>query len=180
MKHKYLSASALLLALAQPATQPLHAAEISVTVDIPRHKERPYVAIWLERDNDHRVVRHLSVWHEGGRPAKPGKKKKDKRDKYLRDLPAWWRAGGRDETMPMDGVSGPTRPAGRHTLHFQADAHPLGELEPGDYQLVVEASREDGDQELISLPLAWPPKQAHSTTEEGDWELNAVTLEVRP
>jgi len=177
---KTLCTAACLAALMQPAAQPLYAAEIELTVQIPRHKERPYVAIWIE--DEHRdIVRHLAVWHEGGRPGgKKSKKGKKKNDKYLKDLSTWWRAGGRNEDMPIDGVSGPTRPAGTHTLHFPADARPLGQLQAGDYHVVVEASREDGGDELIRLPLPWPPQQAHSASGQGRRELREVTLRAVP
>ena len=51
-------------------------------------------------------------------------------------------------TMPADGVSGATRAPGQYTTHLPAD------VKPGQYVLSVEAAREIGGRELVSVPLA--------------------------
>ncbi|MFZ1622205.1 DUF2271 domain-containing protein, partial [Dokdonella sp.] len=88
-------------------------AEVNVMVEIPRidasEYHRPYVAVWVE-DGGHEVVANLAVWYA----------QKETREgagsKWLADLRQWWRRSGRDQTLPIDGVSGATRPVGQHQL----------------------------------------------------------------
>ena len=70
--------------------------------------------------------------------------------KWLADLRSWWRKAGRTMTMPADGISGATRAPGTHTL-----ALPAG-IAPGAYVLNVEAARENGGRELVSVPIRVP------------------------
>jgi len=153
------------------------AAEMLVAVELPRLKHRPYVAVWLEREDRQRVA-ELALWHEGGRTRKEGKR--HKRDKYLPDLRHWWRTGGSALEVPVDGVSGPTRPAGVHRLQFGASRAPLDNLPAGRYRLVVEAAREDGGDEMLSFAAQWPPRTAQQMRKQGGTELGEVVLELRP
>ena len=67
----------------------------------------------------------------------------------------WWRRSGRNQQFPVDGVSGATKPAGKHALAFNGAAKPLAQLKPGQYAVVVEAAREVGGRELLRiLPMA--------------------------
>jgi len=123
------------------------AAAGTVTVTIPRlnvaEYHRPYVAVWLEPEGGG-PARTIAVWYDikkGGN--EPG-------TKWLSDLRAWWRKGGRSLKMPADGVSGATRAPGQYTIPLPRD------LRPGNYILNVEAARETGGRELVSLPVAVP------------------------
>ena len=80
--------------------------------------------------------------------------------------------------MPVDGVTGPTRPVGTHTLKFDARHPELRKLAPGDYTLVVEAAREVGGRELLKIPFRWGG--AASGSAQGTTELGAVKLTARP
>jgi len=142
------------------------AADLEVTLQIPRNKHRPYVAIWIERDGAPHETRDLAVWY--------------KKSKYLRDLRQWWRTGGNMRDRPVDGVSSATRSYGEHTLKFRSDEAPLEKLPSGAYQLVVEASREKGGDEVVRLPFQWPPAKAATASASGRDELGDVTLSVRP
>ena len=66
----------------------------------------------------------------------------------------WWRRSGRNQQFPVDGVSGATKPAGKHALAFNAAAKPLAQLKPGQYAVVVEAARLAGASCCASLPMA--------------------------
>lgn len=139
----------------------------SVTVTIPRltvaEYHRPYVAVWLEPAAGG-PARTLAVWYDvkkGGN--EPG-------TKWLSDLRAWWRKGGRSMKMPADGVSGATRAPGQYTIPLPAD------LKPGQYVLNVEAARETGGREIVSVPLKVPAAPARAG---GTHELGAVAVSPR-
>ncbi len=143
------------------------AAAGTVTVTVPRLRvaeyHRPYVAVWLDPVGGG-ASRTLAVWYDvkkGG--AEPGVK-------WLADLRAWWRKGGRSMKMPADGISGATRAPGQHAIALPAD------LKPGQYVLNVEAARETGGRELVSVPFAMPAASGRAT---GKTELGAVTLSAR-
>jgi hypothetical protein len=92
----------------------------------------------------------------------------------------WWRRSGREQQMPIDGVSGATRAPGAQKLNFGSGKGPIANLAPGDYVLMVEAAREVGGRELVKVPFQWPPKSAQSAKAQGTSELGAVALELKP
>jgi hypothetical protein len=79
----------------------------------------------------------------------------------------------------MDGVSGATRAPGEQALSL-GNAQALAALPPGDYQLVIEAARENGGREVLRLPLQWPVRAAQAARVQGEHELGAVALEAKP
>jgi hypothetical protein len=148
-------------AVAAPATAG------TVTVTIPRldvaEYHRPYVAIWLEPAGGG-AARTLGVWYDvkkGGN--EPG-------TKWLADLRAWWRKGGRSMAMPADGISGATRAPGQYRIPLPTD------LKPGAYVLNVEAARETGGRELVSVPLSIPNPTARAA---GKAEIGAIAVAAR-
>lgn len=155
---------------------PALAGELALTVAIPRldvsEYHRPYLAAWIE-GADGRAIANLAVWYDI-------KKRDNEGVKWLKDLRQWWRRIGRETDLPLDGVSGATRPVGDHTLRFDTTASPLTGLQPGSYEIVVEAAREVGDREVVRLPLAWPPAgPAHAET-RGKLELGTVSVSLKP
>lgn len=74
----------------------------------------------------------------------------------------------------------PTKPAGTHALSFSEGSNPLPKLEPGQYKLQIEAAREVGGRELVSIPFEWPAKQATSLSAQGKTELGEIKLELKP
>ena len=58
--------------------------------------------------------------------------------------------------------------------------NPLPKLAPGQYKLMVEAAREVGGRELVSIPFEWPVKQATSLSASGNAELGAIKLNITP
>jgi len=151
-------------------------AELNVEVEIPRldvaEYHRPYVAVWIENP-DQSVAADLAVWYDVA-------KKNNEGAQWLKDLRQWWRRSGRGQTFPVDGVSGATRPVGKHALHLNAAAPQLAGLKPGQYGLVVEAARESGGRELVRVPFQWPPNRAGQQSARGDHELGTVDLGVAP
>lgn len=159
------------------ASLPALAADMSVDIEIPRLEvaeyHRPYVAAWIERE-DRSVAAQLAAWYQQ-KATREGDG-----TKWLPDLRQWWRRGGRSLEMPVDGVTGATRPEGRHALRFAGDDARLAALAPGRYRLVVEAAREVGGRELLDIDFDWPPAQAQRLTAQGQHELGAIVLELNP
>ena len=163
-----------LLAVPAAAT---NAAELNLNIEIPRinaaEYHRPYVAVWVE-GADQKAVANLAVWYQQ-RDTDEGHG-----TKWLPDLRQWWRKSGRSLQVPVDGVTGPTRPVGKHEVSFAASQPQLKDLAPGEYTLVVEAAREVGGRELVKIPFAWPAKAPQSGKAQGSTELGAVSLAVKP
>ncbi len=149
------------------------AADLSLSVEIPQlpvaEYHRPYVAIWVE-GADQAIAANLAVWYQ----------LRGDHTKWLPDLRQWWRRGGRDLKVPVDGLTGATRPVGQHLLKFDAAQAPLSGLKPGQYALVVEAVREVGGREAVRIPFEWPIKAARREMVKGSKELGAVALTLNP
>ncbi len=130
----------------------------TVTVTVPRlnvaEYHRPYVAIWLEPVGGG-AARTLAVWYD------VKKKGNEPGTKWLSDLRAWWRKGGRSLNLPADGVSGATRAPGQYTIPLPAD------IKPGQYVLNVEAARETGGRELVTVPITAAGGRATGKSELG-------------
>lgn len=154
---------------------PAHAAEIDLNLQIPQLKvaeyHRPYVAIWVET-SDQTAVANLAVWYQQ-KTTNEGAG-----TKWLPDLRQWWRRSGRELKVPVDGVTGATRPVGKHSISFD-ESHPeLAKLPAGDYVLAVEAVREVGGRELLRIPFKWRGKSNGSA--KGNSELGEITLSSTP
>ena len=149
------------------------AADLSLNVEIPNlpvaEYHRPYVAIWIEGP-DQVIAANLAVWYQV----------RGDHTKWLPDLRQWWRRGGRDVKVPVDGLTGATRPVGQHILKFDAAVEPLSKLPPGKYSLVVEAVREVRGREPVRIPFEWPIKAAKREAAQGSTELGAVALTLNP
>ncbi|HYP81732.1 DUF2271 domain-containing protein [Variovorax sp.] len=158
---------------------PAFAAGLSVSVEVPRidtaEYHRPYLAAWVERP-DQSVAGTLAVWYD----VKNKGNAEGEGTKWLKDLRQWWRRVGRELSMPIDGVSSATRPAGQHTIQATEGSVQLPKLAPGAYTLYVEAAREVGGREIVSLPFQWPPTQAAKSQAAGKSELGTVALELKP
>ena len=110
-----------------------YAADIGLSIEVPRldvaEYHRPYVAIWIE-NADQSVAADLAVWYDVA-------KKNNEGTEWLKDMRQWWRRSGRNQTFPVDGVSGATKPAGKHALSFDAASKPLAGLKPGQYLSLI-------------------------------------------
>lgn len=155
---------------------PAAAGEMQVSLEIPRLKvaeyHNPYVAVWIE-DEAGKVAANLDVWYDIDLRGEDGAK-------WLPDLRTWWRRSGRSLKLPVNGVSGPTQPPGRHDLSFTEGTRPLPRLAPGAYNLRVEAAREVGGRELVTIPFEWPPRATKTAAAAGSKELGAVRLTIEP
>jgi hypothetical protein len=151
-------------------------ADIAVKFEIPQlnvaEYHRPYVAMWIEK-SDQSMAAPLAVLYEV-------KKKDNGGAKWVKDLRTFWRKGGRDLTLPADGISGATRNTGEQTLTFGPARTDIATLPAGDYQLVIEAARESGGRELVKVPFSLPVKIKQQVAARGKEELGAVTLQLAP
>lgn len=161
----------LTAAAVSAAAAPALAADLSVSVELPRINSasyhRPYVAVWIEKP-DQTAAQTLAVWYQQTRNSEG-----DGKD-WLKDLRTWWRKGGRAMAMPADGVSGPTKAPGRHAVTVPGAR--LRSLPAGQYNLVVEAARELGGREVVRVPFRWGAANAGSAA--GSTELGAVRVAV--
>lgn len=155
-----------------------NAGEIGVKVTLPQintaEYHRPYVAIWIEKP-DQTVQKNLSVWYS--------QKKTDKgeqSDKWLKDLRQWWRKSGREQSLPMDGITGATRAVGEHALTFVEGKEPLASLPAGQYNIAVESAREKGGREIVRVPFTWPVKKAETAKATGKEELGDIVVDLKP
>ena len=164
------------IALGTLLIAPAHAAEISINVEIPRinaaEYHRPYVAVWVEGEGQ-KSVADLAVWYQ----QTDGKEGHG--TKWLPDMRQWWRKSGRTLKVPVDGVTGPTRPVGKHAIRFDHKHPSLAKLPAGSYTLVVEAAREVGGRELLKIPFDWKGKPSNGSA-QGKTELGKVTLAAKP
>lgn len=92
-----------------------------------RKTHRPYVAVWIEKDN--KPVRTLTVW---GRERK-----------YLKDLPAWWGFAQRDNQL-VQAVTRATRSPGEYKLQWDGLDEAGKPVPAGTYTVVIETNREKG------------------------------------
>lgn len=168
----------LTIALSGLLATPAYAATLDINVEIPKlnvaEYHRPYVAIWVE-GTDQKVAANLAVWYQQTSNSE------GHGTKWLPDLRQWWRKSGRTLKMPVDGVTGPTKPVGKHALNFTDKQPELAKLPPGEYTLVVEAAREVGGRELLKIPFNWPAaKSPQAGKAQGSTELGVVSLTVKP
>ncbi len=156
------------------AALPATAAELSLKITLPRmdiaEYHKPYVAVWIERA-DQSFAGNVAVWYDV-------KKRNDGGAKWLKDMRTWWRKSGKD-TPSLDGVSGATRTSGEQSVNL-LDAKAVAALPPGQYQVVVEAARENGGREVLRAPFEWPLKKAQSTKVPGEGELGAIAIDAKP
>lgn len=167
----------LAFGLLMAASLPLGAAQLHIDVELPditaADYRRPYVAIWLERP-DNSVAANLAIWYDVRMRNNEG-------ETWLKDMRLWWRRSGRELSLPVDGVTSATRSPGTHALSFAHGVAPLGELEAGSYRLVIEASREHGGREVVTVPLEWPPSGATPTLDAaGEHELGRIQVRLEP
>jgi thiamine biosynthesis lipoprotein len=160
--NEYLSAELLLLSNA----------EFKLTLDysIPsqdgRGYERPYVAIWVST-MDNQPIKNLILL--GGEQRWAGSNSR------------WWRYAGRRSTVEKINVTRPTRGPGEYQLVWDGldDSGTL--LQPGDYLLHVEASREHGGHSYRNVRFSFTEgTQTMEQEQFGEVGAFKVTVEMNP
>ncbi|MDF1753895.1 MAG: DUF2271 domain-containing protein [Verrucomicrobiales bacterium] len=175
MKSYLLPISLCTLLIATASSRTASSGELQATIEIPQldvaEYHRPYLAVWIETP-DRKIATHIAVWYDTEMKDKEG-------ETWLKDLRQWWRKGGRSLTLPLDTVSGPTRPVGEHQITVSLDSDKLKNLAPGPYIFVVEASREVGGREMLRLPFEWSDKPNVEASAEGETELGKISLTIK-
>lgn len=138
-------------------------ATVQVTVQIPqvgtgRRVKRPYVAVWVE-DEQQRLVRTVAMW--GGEA------------KYQKDLSRWAKASG--NTLPK-GVSRATRGAGEYQLVWDGRDDRGSFVAAGRYTICVEAIREKGGHESVAVAVSCDG-QTDTAQAQGKQELGKVVVQ---
>jgi len=161
---------------AAAAAVPAFATELTLKIDLPRmavaEYHRPYVAAWIEKAPDQGFAGNLAVWYDI-------KKRDDGGAKWLKEMRSWWRKSAHEAADRPDGVSGATRAAGEQSINL-LDVKAVKALAPGQYEVVVEAARENGGREVLRVPFEWPVKKAQSANAHGEGELAGVSLDAKP
>lgn len=150
----------------------IHAAsQAKLEVTLPQldvaEYHKPYLAVWIE--DSKRKATQVAVWYDVEMREGKGKE-------WLKDLRQWWRRGGRSLDMPYDGLTSATKGPGDYSIDAQLN-EALAALPEGEYTLRVEASREVGGREVLSLPFTLPLSAASLPVEvKGNSELERVVL----
>jgi hypothetical protein len=63
-------------------------------------------------------------------------------------------------------------------MKFDTAKGPIAMLPPGEYKIIVEASREVGGKELVEGPFKWAPGDEAQGSARGKEELGVVTLKL--
>ena len=129
----------------------------------------PYVAVWLA-DGKNKRVKDIAVWYDMEMENAKG-------EKWLKDLRLWWRRSGRSADLPLDGVSGATRRPGEHSIDL---GDRFADIPAGEYTLNVEAARELGGREVVSVPVTLPVASLQHQTAAGESEIEKIELTLEP
>nr|WP_243749638.1 DUF2271 domain-containing protein [Pseudoteredinibacter isoporae] len=123
---------------------------------------KPYVALWIE-NKKRKVVKNLLLLGDS--------------ERWMSENSVWWRRQGRKTPTLLDVMARPTRRAGEYQLQWSGRDDFGKAVAAGQYQLIIEAAREHGGHEKISIPfeLGKPIKQ----TEKGQKEIQYIELELR-
>ena len=161
-----LTSAILVVCFSAILTCGVKAAQHEITVQLPEIEtsqyHRPYVAVWVE-DAQQQPVKLIALWVE-----KPD---------WLKDLRRFWRKIGRSNTALVDAVSGATQKAGTYTLQWDGKDDNGEPLAAGQYQLLVEAAREQGGRSLAKHEFMLPAKGAVIDI-AADGELGDITASL--
>ena len=157
------------------AALPARSAELALKIQLPRmdiaEYHKPYVAAWIEKASDQSFAGNVALWYDVNKRNNGGAK-------WLKDMRSWWRKSGHDAPA-VDGVTGATRTAGEHAVNL-LDTKAVAALAPGQYEVVVEAARENGGREVLRVPFDWPVRKAQSARAQGQGELGTVAIDAKP
>ena len=154
---------------------PALSAEATLKIQLPRldiaEYHKPYVAAWIEKASDQSFAGNVALWYDVNKRNNGGAK-------WLKDMRSWWRKSGHDAPA-VDGVTGATRTAGEHAINLLG-TKAVAALAPGQYEVVVEAARENGGREVLRVPFDWPVRKAQSARAQGQGELGTVAIDAKP
>lgn len=135
----------------------------TITFSLPKissgNYRKPYVALWLE-NNKRKVVKNFLLLGDN--------------ERWMSKNSYWWRRLGRKEPELLQVFARPTRRAGEYQVVWQGQDDYGKPLAQGNYKLMIEAAREHGGHEKITIEfeLGRPVKK----TEKGKHEIQSLTL----
>lgn len=121
---------------------------------------RPYAAIWIS-DRERLMVRQLVVHGDNLR--------------WLKNIPLWWRRYGSSDELAVDGLARATTAPGQHMLVWDGRDDKGNKVPKGNYLLHIEAAREHGEHELVSLAFELNG-QAFDVRASGEKELGVIKV----
>ncbi len=130
------------------------AAEVSIEVNLPVSEGsmnyRPYVAVWIEDEND-QTVKTVAVW----------------------------RKAGRYDQGELDSVTGATRRAGVHLVKWDATNQQGEAVAAGKYTVNIEAAREHGSRSWVRQIVTLGEGEGNQVyTTKAAEELGSMTIKV--
>lgn len=157
--------------------EPPELLELLVKIELNRPSggqyRRPYVAVWLE-DEDEFPVRTALLFMQTKQPG----------PRWHRDLLRWYRNDGvrklADNTELIGVVSAATRGPGEYKAVFDGRDDAGQPLKPGKYTLYIEAAREHGTYQLIRHPLTLGKDPLKETSLKSNVEIKSASVEYRP
>ncbi|VFR90172.1 Thiamin biosynthesis lipoprotein ApbE [plant metagenome] len=151
--------------LAAEAGQTVVPEQLVMDYEVPRlvsdRYHAPYLALWIAHQ-DGSPVRQLLVLGE--------------RSRYLQDLPQWWRRYGRDDLPAIQGIARPTRMPGWYSVAWDGRDDRGQALPPGPYRVQVEAARQGGGHEFLSVPIDTGQGRGLPTQAQGSSEIGALQI----
>ncbi|WP_438863609.1 DUF2271 domain-containing protein [Neptunicella sp.] len=155
---------------------PLSAATIEANVELPKldvaEYHAPYLAMWIQ-SQDRSQIKNLALWYDHDKANQKGQE-------WLKDLRQWWRRSGRSLSLPVDAITGATKTAGSYQVSFDSEALALNDLPAGEYQFYIEAVREVGGREVLSVPFTLPINHTQTLNVQGKKELGRIDLTIKP
>lgn len=121
----------------------------------------PYLALWIATP-DGSPVRQLLVLGT--------------RSRYLESLPRWWRHYGRDDLPAIQGIARPTRMPGQYSVAWDGRDDRGQRMPDGRYLLQVEAARQAGGHELLTVPVEITHGRAAARPYRGRSEIGQLVL----
>ncbi|MDR2212411.1 MAG: DUF2271 domain-containing protein [Pseudomonadales bacterium] len=122
---------------------------------------RPYVAIWIT-DTRQMLRKNLLLLGEDQR--------------WARENSRWWRQVGRSNPGLLDGTARPTRAPGEYQIGWDGLDENGKPLPAGEYMLHLEAARQDGGHNYLSLRFTLGAAQTLELPGEG--ELGRILLQI--
>lgn len=140
----------------------------NVDYEIPQldavNYRRPYLALWISA-KDGTPINRLLVLGDS--------------ERWLQELPAWWRKMGRGHESAIAGIARPTRRAGRYALAWSGRDDSGVAVKPGEYVLHVEAAREHGAHETLDVPFVLS-QDPLNIERNGEKEIGQIKLSFGP
>jgi thiamine biosynthesis lipoprotein len=134
---------------------------------------RPYVAIWLE-DEENFPVKTALLWMQTEQPG----------PRWHRDLTRWYRNDRvrkiSEKVDLIETIAGATRGPGEYEAHFDGTDNTGKALKAGTYTLCLEAARENGTYQIIRQAIVWGEEAVESTELKGNVEISKASYRFVP